>query len=87
MSLPAATHIISCQFISVIFRSQKNLGLIGKISATLAESNLNIENMSNKSCGGNAYTLIEVTGDVADNSVGELSQIRGMRRVRLIPPS
>ena len=43
--------------------------------------------MSNKSCGGSAYTLIEVTGDAADSSVGELSQIRGMRRVRLIPPS
>ncbi len=66
---------------------QNMQGLIGKISATLTESNLNIENMSNKSCGGSAYTLIEVTGDAADSSVGELSQIRGMRRVRLIPPS
>ncbi|WP_148138323.1 3-phosphoglycerate dehydrogenase family protein [Olsenella sp. HMSC062G07] len=62
-------------------------GLIGKISSTLASSDLNIENMANKSHGGNAYTLIEVTGDVTKAPVDELAAIEGVRRVRLISPA
>ena len=34
-------------------------GVIGLLSATLAASGLNIENMTNKSRGGNAYTLFQ----------------------------
>lgn len=59
-------------------------GVIGLLSATLAASGLNIENMTNKSRGGNAYTLIEVSGDVTPEVSEQLSQVAGVRRVRVI---
>jgi len=60
-------------------------GLIGHISSTLADSHLNIETMSNKGHGKNAYTLIEVSGKVEQRLVGELRTLDAVRRVRLIP--
>ena len=59
-------------------------GGIGLVSAALAASGLNIENMTNKSRGANAYTLIEVSGDVAGDLAAQLCAIPGIRRVRLI---
>lgn len=59
-------------------------GVIGLLSATLAASGLNIENMTNKSRGGNAYTLIEVSGNVTPEVSEQLSQVAGVRRVRVI---
>ncbi len=59
-------------------------GIIGLVSAAIASSGLNIENMTNKSRGANAYTLIEVSGDVADDLGAQLSAIPGTRRVRII---
>ena len=60
-------------------------GYIGKISSIVANSNLNIENMQNKSHGKNAYTLLEVSGQFDDKVVEELRAIEGVRRVRFIP--
>ena len=59
-------------------------GIIGLVSAAIASSGLNIENMTNKSRGANAYTLIEVSGDVAPDLGAQLSAIPGTRRVRII---
>ena len=59
-------------------------GIIGLVSAAIASSGLNIENMTNKSRGANAYTLIEVSGDVADDLGAQLCAIPGTRRVRII---
>lgn len=59
-------------------------GVIGLVSAALAASGLNIENMTNKSRGSNAYTLIEVSGDLTDEMRAQLSAIPGIRRVRII---
>ena len=59
-------------------------GVIGQISQVIANGSLNIENMSNVSRGPNAYTLIEVTGEVAEDTVSQLGSIAGVRRVRVI---
>ena len=59
-------------------------GIIGLITAAMASSGLNIENMTNKSRGGNAYTLVEVSGEVGPEVSAQLSGIPGMRRVRVI---
>ena len=59
-------------------------GVIGQISQAIANGSLNIENMSNVSRGPNAYTLIEVTGEVAEDTVSQLGSIAGVRRVRVI---
>ncbi|MDM8270994.1 3-phosphoglycerate dehydrogenase family protein [Thermophilibacter provencensis] len=59
-------------------------GVIGEVSQAIARGGLNIENMSNVSRGANAYTLLEVTGNVTDALVSELEGLTGIRRVRHI---
>ena len=61
-------------------------GVISKISQAVADSGLNIENMSNVSRGSNAYTLLEVTGDPTTELVDFLSAQTRIRRVRVIEP-
>ena len=61
-------------------------GVISKISQAVADSGLNIENMSNVSRGSNAYTLLEVTGDPTTELVDFLSAQTRVRRVRVIEP-
>ena len=59
-------------------------GIIGLVSAAIASSGLNIENMTNKSRGANAYTLIEVSGDVTPDIRAQVEGIPSVRRVRVI---
>ena len=59
-------------------------GVIGRVSQVVADSGLNIENMSNVSRERDAYTLLEVTGEVGDDVVALLSGLPAVRRVRLI---
>ena len=59
-------------------------GSINKISHVTSESDLNIETMGNVSRGGNAYTLLDVSGSVATSLVAELEAVPGVRRVRVI---
>ena len=59
-------------------------GAINRISHVTSESDLNIEKMVNVSRGQNAYTLLDVTGEVADSLVETLRAIPGVRRVRVI---
>jgi len=59
-------------------------GIIGKITQIIASSSLNIENMTNKSRGSNAYTLIECSGVFDEDAIRQIRSIEGMRRVRMI---
>ena len=58
--------------------------IISQITATLSEVGVNIENMTNKSKGDNAYTVIDVTGDVPVTVVEKLTAVEGITRVRVI---
>ena len=58
--------------------------IITKITAALADEGLNIENMTNKSKGDNAYTVVDVTGDVPADAVAKLTAVEGVVRVRVI---
>ena len=58
--------------------------VISQITAIVGETGANIENMMNKSKGDNAYTLVDVTGNVAEDAVAKLSAIEGVYRVRVI---
>lgn len=63
----------------------KNIpSMIGKFTTLVSEENLNIENMTNKSRGEFAYTLIELSGDVHDGLVAKTEAIEGVIRCRLI---
>ena len=58
--------------------------IISQITSTLSEVGVNIENMTNKSKGDNAYTVLDITGSVSDAVVDKLSAIEGIFRVRVI---
>ena len=58
--------------------------MLSQITSTLSETGVNIENMTNKSKGDNAYTIVDVTGTVADDVVTKLNAVDGIIRVRVI---
>ena len=68
--------------VAVIHKNVPNM--IGKITGVLSGAGVNIENMGNKSTKDNAYTLIEVTGEVAPEVADQIAAIDDVIRVRVI---
>ncbi len=63
----------------------KNIpAVISGITTCFSEQGLNIENMTNKSRGDVAYTIIDVTGAVGNDSLDKLKAIEGVIRVRIL---
>ncbi|OON99020.1 MAG: 3-phosphoglycerate dehydrogenase [Epulopiscium sp. Nele67-Bin004] len=60
--------------------------MVGSITNILADENLNIDNMVNKSKGDIAYTIVDLDtlGDKSEDILAKLNAIQGMIRVRLI---
>jgi D-3-phosphoglycerate dehydrogenase / 2-oxoglutarate reductase len=59
--------------------------MLGQISTTMAQANLNIHNMVNKSRGEVAYTLVDVDSAVVPAVLAKLSAIEGVLAVRYLP--
>lgn len=68
--------------ISIVNANVPNM--LGQISTCLADANLNIVDMLNKSRGGLAYTLVDIEGEVLDEVVGKISAIDGVLAVRTL---
>ena len=58
--------------------------ILSQITALVSEEGVNIENMANKSKGNNAYTVIDVSGDLGEASVAKLKAIPDVYGVRVI---
>lgn len=58
--------------------------MLAQISSALSDSNINIANMVNGSKKDNAYTLIEINGDVSGDVIEKLTNIQNVVRVRVI---
>ncbi len=58
--------------------------IITKITAALADEGLNIENMTNKSKGDNAYTVVDVANAPSDAAVARIASVEGIFKVRAI---
>lgn len=58
--------------------------MLGKITAALAEKNINIREMINKNKGDVAYNIIDVDQDVGDETLAKISSIDGIIAVRKI---
>ena len=58
--------------------------MISQITSALSENGTNIENMINKSKGDNAYTMVDINGDVCEKALAKLEEIDGVRKVRVI---
>ena len=58
--------------------------VISAITSEISALGLNIENMINQSKGANAYTIIDVAGDINADVVDKLKAVEGIIRVRVI---
>ena len=66
--------------------NHKNItGMIAKFSTVISDDNGNIENLVNKSKGNYAYSVIDVSGDVAlEDTIKDIKAIEGVLKVRVI---
>ena len=58
--------------------------ILTKITAAVADEGLNIENMTNKSKGENAYTVLDVSSTPSEDAIARISAVEGINRVRVI---
>ena len=58
--------------------------LITKLTAAIAAEGLNIENMTNKSKGENAYTVLDCSSTPSEEALAHISAIDGVYKVRAI---
>jgi D-3-phosphoglycerate dehydrogenase len=56
--------------------------MVGQISTCLAQANLNIEDLLNKSSGEVAYTIVDLAGPVPDETIAAIRQIKGVLALR-----
>ena len=71
---------VDCSRIAVANANVPNM--VGQISTVLAQANLNIADLLNKSRGEIAYTLIDVDGEIADETADRIRSIDGVLLVR-----
>ncbi len=78
VEMPMSTGVRVC----VLHANVPNI--LSQITAVLSEVGANIENLTNKSKGDNAYTLLDITGDVTAEAVAKLEAVADIYRVRVI---
>ena len=63
----------------------KNIpGVIGAITSAVSSAKVNIENMTDKSRGDYAYSLLDLSGDLDGKTIETLEAVEGIYRVRAI---
>ena len=81
VNLPDCELPISGGF-RLAFINRNVANMMGQVTAILAESDVNIEHMINSSRGNWAYTLMELSKPLSDESVARIANIDGIVRVR-----
>ena len=59
-------------------------GIIGKYSAVMGDADINISDMTNKSRGDYAYSLLDLDSPVTEEVLAALKAIPGVLKVRVI---
>ncbi len=68
--------------VAILHKNQK--GLIGKYTAVMGNNNINISDMTNKSRGDYAYSLLDIDSPVTETAVEQLKGIESVLKVRVI---
>lgn len=68
--------------ICVLHRNIPNM--LAQISAVVSEAGVNIETMTNRSKKDNAYTVLDIIGDVPQSVIEGIQTVDGVIRVRKI---
>ena len=58
--------------------------MIGQITSAFAKNGYNISDLTNKSKGTKAYTLIDIETKASESLINELNAIEGILKVRII---
>ena len=58
--------------------------IISQVTTVLSEAGVNIENLTNKSKGDNAYTVLDITGNVDCSAAEKIEAIADVFKVRII---
>lgn len=66
----------------IIHRNIPNM--LASVTAVLSKDGVNVENMTNKSKGEYAYTIVDVNTDIGEDTAEKIRGIDGILRVRLI---
>ena len=59
-------------------------GILTQLTGAMADAGLNIENMTNKSKGEYAYTVLDVSSNPSEAAIAHIASIEGIKRVRSI---
>lgn len=68
--------------ITIIHKNVPNV--ISKITTTVADENINIDNMVNRSRGEYAYTMLDTDTDVSEEAIAAITQLEETVKVRVI---
>ncbi|MBR3862701.1 MAG: hypothetical protein IKM42_03480 [Clostridia bacterium] len=83
VNYPAASMPVSAK-VRVCVLHANVPAVLANVSSVMAKDGINIENMLNKSKGDNAYTILEVNGEVTEQAENDILALDGVRRVRTI---
>lgn len=74
-----------CSQVGRVAIMHKNIsGVISKFTSVLGDEGINITDMTNKSKGDIAYTMIDVESSVSEDIAAKLNDIEGVIRVRIV---
>ena len=74
-----------CQVEGRVALLHKNIpNMIGQITSAFAKNGYNISDLTNKSKGSKAYTLIDIESKASESLINELNSIEGILKVRVI---
>ena len=74
-----------CQTVGRIAIHHRNThGVIGQITTILGNEDVNVSDMTNKSRGDYAYTLLDLDSPVSEEAIAKLSAIEAVIRVRVV---
>lgn len=68
--------------VAILHKNMK--GMIGKYTTIFGNADINIEDMTNKSKGDYAYTLLDISTPVTDEAVAQLRAVEGVLKVRVV---
>jgi D-3-phosphoglycerate dehydrogenase len=77
-------HLTRTEDFRLAIANENIPGMVSQISTILAENNINIVNMLNKSRGDYAFTLIDINDQVSPELLARLISIKGVLSVRSI---
>ena len=68
--------------VAIYHKNVKNM--LGQFTSIMAEGDVNIQNMTNKSKGDFAYSLFDIEKPLTDDVINKINSVEGVIKVRVI---